>query len=87
MSLPEVRVGLIDSGVAGSAANRVAASRSFRAGLRSDGRYADADGLRDCLAAAGVVVGKVGTATANPEEIVALLPAAIAAARASRRQS
>jgi D-beta-D-heptose 7-phosphate kinase/D-beta-D-heptose 1-phosphate adenosyltransferase len=37
--------------------------------------------------AAGVVVGKVGTATANPEEIVALLPAAIAAARASRRQS
>ena len=37
--------------------------------------------------AAGVVVGKVGTATANPEEIVALLPAAIAAARALRRQS
>ncbi len=37
--------------------------------------------------AAGVVVGKVGTATANPEEIVALLPAAIAAARASRRLS
>jgi D-beta-D-heptose 7-phosphate kinase/D-beta-D-heptose 1-phosphate adenosyltransferase len=37
--------------------------------------------------AAGVVVGKVGTATANPEEILALLPAAIAAARASRRQS
>jgi len=32
-------------------------------------------------AAAGVVVGKVGTATANPEEICALLPAAIAAAR------
>jgi D-beta-D-heptose 7-phosphate kinase/D-beta-D-heptose 1-phosphate adenosyltransferase len=37
--------------------------------------------------AAGVVVGKVGTATANPEEILALLPAAIAAARASRRLS
>ena len=32
MSLPEVRVGLIDSGVAGIAANRVAASRSFHAG-------------------------------------------------------
>lgn len=32
-------------------------------------------------AAAGVVVGKVGTATATPEEIRALLPAAAAAAR------
>lgn len=38
-------------------------------------------------AAAGVVVGKVGTATANPEEIEALLPATIDAARASRRQA
>jgi len=37
--------------------------------------------------AAGVVVGKVGTATASPEEILALLPRAIAAARASRRAS
>jgi D-beta-D-heptose 7-phosphate kinase/D-beta-D-heptose 1-phosphate adenosyltransferase len=37
--------------------------------------------------AAGVVVAKVGTATANPGEIRALLPAAIAAARASRRLS
>jgi D-beta-D-heptose 7-phosphate kinase/D-beta-D-heptose 1-phosphate adenosyltransferase len=32
-------------------------------------------------AAAGVVVGKVGTATADPEEVRKLLPAAIAAAR------
>ncbi len=32
-------------------------------------------------AAAGVVVGKVGTATANPSEVRDLLPAAIAAAR------
>jgi D-beta-D-heptose 7-phosphate kinase/D-beta-D-heptose 1-phosphate adenosyltransferase len=32
-------------------------------------------------AAAGVVVGKLGTATASPEEIRALLPAAAAAAR------
>lgn len=32
-------------------------------------------------AAAGVVVAKVGTATATPEEICALLPAALAAAR------
>jgi D-beta-D-heptose 7-phosphate kinase/D-beta-D-heptose 1-phosphate adenosyltransferase len=38
-------------------------------------------------AAAGVVVSKVGTATATPEEILALLPAAISAARASRRPS
>ena len=38
-------------------------------------------------AAAGVVVGKVGTATATPEEIAVRLPAAIAAARASRRAS
>jgi D-beta-D-heptose 7-phosphate kinase/D-beta-D-heptose 1-phosphate adenosyltransferase len=37
--------------------------------------------------AAAVVVGKVGTATANPKEILSLLPAAIAAARASRRVS
>jgi D-beta-D-heptose 7-phosphate kinase/D-beta-D-heptose 1-phosphate adenosyltransferase len=36
-------------------------------------------------AAAGVVVGKVGTATATPAEIAALLPAAVDAARASRR--
>jgi len=36
-------------------------------------------------AAAGVVVGKVGTATATPEEIKSLLPAALDAARASRR--
>ncbi len=35
-------------------------------------------------AAAGVVVGKVGTATATPEEIFALLPAAV---RAARRES
>lgn len=34
-------------------------------------------------AAAGVVVGKVGTATASPEEVVALLPAALAAAEVS----
>ena len=32
-------------------------------------------------AAAGVVVGKIGTATATPEEVRRLLPAAIAAAR------
>ena len=38
-------------------------------------------------AAAGVVVGKVGTATTTPEEIAIRLPAAIAAARASRRAS
>jgi rfaE bifunctional protein kinase chain/domain len=38
-------------------------------------------------AAAGVVVSKVGTATATPEEIVALLPEALSAARASRRRS
>jgi D-beta-D-heptose 7-phosphate kinase/D-beta-D-heptose 1-phosphate adenosyltransferase len=38
-------------------------------------------------AAAGVVVGKVGTATATPAEIAALLPAAVDAARASRRAS
>jgi D-beta-D-heptose 7-phosphate kinase/D-beta-D-heptose 1-phosphate adenosyltransferase len=38
-------------------------------------------------AAAGVVVSKVGTATATPEEIAALLPDAIAAARDSRRSS
>jgi len=38
-------------------------------------------------AAAGVVVGKVGTATATPEEIAALLPAAVAAARTSRNAS
>ena len=35
-------------------------------------------------AAAGVVVGKVGTATATPEEIQGLLPESIAAARAAR---
>jgi rfaE bifunctional protein kinase chain/domain len=35
-------------------------------------------------AAAGVVVGKVGTATATPEELLALLPAAVAAARGGR---
>jgi len=34
-------------------------------------------------AAAGVVLGKVGTATASPQEVRALLPAAIAAARSS----
>lgn len=34
-------------------------------------------------AAAGVVLGKVGTATASPDEVRALLPAAIAAARRS----
>jgi bifunctional ADP-heptose synthase (sugar kinase/adenylyltransferase) len=38
-------------------------------------------------AAGGVVVGKVGTATATPEEITALLPDAIAAARATRGAS
>jgi rfaE bifunctional protein kinase chain/domain len=38
-------------------------------------------------AAAGVVVGKVGTATATPEEITALLPAAVEAARASEGTS
>ena len=38
-------------------------------------------------AAAGVVVSKVGTATATPEEIVELLPKAVSAARASRRPS
>jgi D-beta-D-heptose 7-phosphate kinase/D-beta-D-heptose 1-phosphate adenosyltransferase len=32
-------------------------------------------------AAAGVVVGKVGTATASPDEVRQLLPAAIAAAQ------
>ncbi|MDJ0788808.1 MAG: PfkB family carbohydrate kinase [Myxococcota bacterium] len=37
-------------------------------------------------AAAGVVVGKVGTATATPEEIRALLPAAVDAVRASGRR-
>lgn len=38
-------------------------------------------------AASGVVVGKVGTATATPQEIAALLPDAIAAARSSRSRS
>jgi len=38
-------------------------------------------------AASGVVVAKVGTATPTPKEIRALLPEAIAAARASRRRS
>ena len=38
-------------------------------------------------AAAGVVVGKVGTATATPGEIAALLPEAVEAARSSRRNS
>jgi D-beta-D-heptose 7-phosphate kinase/D-beta-D-heptose 1-phosphate adenosyltransferase len=37
-------------------------------------------------AASGVVVGKVGTATATPREIEALLPEAIAAARSSRQR-
>ena len=32
-------------------------------------------------AAAGVVVGKVGTATASPDEILAQLPRSVAAAR------
>ncbi|MDX1648508.1 MAG: PfkB family carbohydrate kinase [Myxococcota bacterium] len=36
-------------------------------------------------AAAGVVVGKVGTATATPDEIRALLPAAVEAARGAGR--
>jgi len=36
-------------------------------------------------AAAGVVVGKIGTATAGPEEVRALLPEAIEAARAGLR--
>jgi rfaE bifunctional protein kinase chain/domain len=35
-------------------------------------------------AAAGVVVGKIGTATASPEEVVEALPAAVAAAREGR---
>lgn len=37
-------------------------------------------------AAAGVVVGKVGTATATPDEIRALLPAAVQAARGAARR-
>jgi D-beta-D-heptose 7-phosphate kinase/D-beta-D-heptose 1-phosphate adenosyltransferase len=37
-------------------------------------------------AAAGVVVGKIGTATAGPEEVRALLPEAIDAARAGLRR-
>ena len=47
--------------------------------LRAGGTLLEAAVIAN--AAAGVVVGKVGTATATPAEVRALLPMAIAAAR------
>ncbi|MBW2712990.1 MAG: bifunctional hydroxymethylpyrimidine kinase/phosphomethylpyrimidine kinase [Deltaproteobacteria bacterium] len=48
-------------------------------GLRAGGSLLEAAVIAN--AAAGVVVKKTGTATANPEEVMEALPAAIAAAR------
>jgi D-beta-D-heptose 7-phosphate kinase/D-beta-D-heptose 1-phosphate adenosyltransferase len=50
--------------------------------LRAGGSLLEAAVIAN--AAAGVVLGKVGTATATPEEVKALLPAAIEAAEAQR---
>jgi D-beta-D-heptose 7-phosphate kinase/D-beta-D-heptose 1-phosphate adenosyltransferase len=51
--------------------------------LRAGGSLLEAAVLAN--AAAGVVVGKVGTATASPEEVREQLPAALAAARGESR--
>ena len=52
-------------------------------GARQRARVLDAVHAGDLIAnaAAGVVVGKAGTATASPAELRSLLPAAIEAAR------
>jgi D-beta-D-heptose 7-phosphate kinase/D-beta-D-heptose 1-phosphate adenosyltransferase len=49
--------------------------------LRAGGSLLEAAVIAN--AAAGVVVGKIGTATASPEEVLEALPASIAAARKS----
>ena len=50
--------------------------------LRAGGSLLEAAVIAN--AAAGVVVGKIGTATASPDEVIAALPAALDAARAER---
>ena len=59
MSQPELRVGLIDSGVTGIAARRVAASRGFRSG--PEGHCLESAAVDDRLghgtALAGILLG------------------------------
>jgi D-beta-D-heptose 7-phosphate kinase/D-beta-D-heptose 1-phosphate adenosyltransferase len=52
--------------------------------LRAGGTLREAAVIAN--AAAGVVVGKVGTATASRDEVLEALPAAIAAARKGERR-